>query len=138
MSIPTNNTETGPANSFRAICRFGEWKVQGTDNNGVWVNVDDGAEYEDQAEAEAAAEEWVCNQSGDFIGVIDEDNGYTADDIALEKTLSDAANEEGTIQAWDMQKIAPHHRPELHTTMSVSAAFESITGKPYNADVFGN
>lgn len=61
---------------------------------------------------------------------------YTAEEIALEKKLSKAANEEGTIQAGDMLRLAPHHRPELHTTMSVSAAFEEITGKAYDMDFF--
>ena len=61
---------------------------------------------------------------------------YTAEEIKLEATLSSAANEEGTIQAVEMQKIAPHNRPELHTTMSVSRAFEAITGKAYDADLF--
>lgn len=61
---------------------------------------------------------------------------YTEDEIALEARLSAAANEEGTIQAADMLEIAPHHRPELHTTMSVSRAFFALTGKPYDADFF--
>lgn len=61
---------------------------------------------------------------------------YTAKEIELESILSAAANEEGTIQAGEMQKIAPHNRPELHTTISVSRAFESITGKPYDTDRF--
>lgn len=61
---------------------------------------------------------------------------YTKEDIKLEQLLSNAANEEGTIQAADMLRLAPHHRPELHTTMSVSRAFESITGKPYDIDFF--
>ena len=61
---------------------------------------------------------------------------YTPEEIKLEAALSAAANEEGTIQAWAMQKIAPHHRPELHATMSVSRAFEEITGKPYDAGQF--
>lgn len=61
---------------------------------------------------------------------------YTAKEIALEAKLSEAASEEGTIQAGDMLRLAPHHRPELHTTMSVSAAFEAITGKSYDTDYF--
>ncbi len=61
---------------------------------------------------------------------------YTTEEIALEAKLSEAANEEGTIQAGDMQRLAPHHRPELHTTMSVSRAFEAITGKAYDTDYF--
>lgn len=61
---------------------------------------------------------------------------YTAEEIALEAKLSEAANEEGTIQAGDMLRLAPHHRPELHTTMSVSRAFEAITGKAYDTDYF--
>jgi hypothetical protein len=63
---------------------------------------------------------------------------YTADQIALEARLSESANDEGTIQAADMLRIAPHHRPELHTVMSVSAAFEAITGKEYDAEFFCN
>ena len=59
---------------------------------------------------------------------------YTKEEIKLEQLLSIAANEEGTIQAHDMLRIAPHDRPELHTTMSVSLAFEAITGKEYDAD----
>jgi len=61
---------------------------------------------------------------------------YTTEEIALEAKLSEAANEEGTIQAGDMLRLAPHHRPELHTTMSASAAFTAITGKDYDADFF--
>lgn len=61
---------------------------------------------------------------------------YTASEIDLEARLSKAANEEGTIQAADMLAIAPHNRPELHTTMSVMRAFEAIAGKPYDADYF--
>lgn len=61
---------------------------------------------------------------------------YTPEDIATEAALSQAANEEGTIQAGDMLRLAPHHRPELHTTMSVSRAFQAITGKPYDTDFF--
>lgn len=61
---------------------------------------------------------------------------YTREEIALEAKLSAAANEEGTIQAGEMLAIAPHNRPELHTTMSVSRAFEALTGKPYDTDFF--
>ncbi|TXH12084.1 MAG: hypothetical protein E6R03_13585 [Hyphomicrobiaceae bacterium] len=61
---------------------------------------------------------------------------YTPEEIELERLLSKAANEEGTIQAGDMLRLAPHHRPELHTTMSISRAFEAITGKQYDADYF--
>ena len=61
---------------------------------------------------------------------------YTAEEIKLEAALSAAANEEGTIQADAMLRLAPHHRPELHTTMSVSAAFAALTGKPYDTDFF--
>lgn len=71
MSIPNNNIATGPANSFRVINDFGEWDVQGTDNNGVWVSVEPGATYATQDEAEAAAEEWAANRGGDFIGVVE-------------------------------------------------------------------
>jgi hypothetical protein len=63
---------------------------------------------------------------------------YTAEEIELEAKLSAAANDEGTIQASDMLRLAPHHRPELHTTMSVSAAFSAITGKDYDEDYFGD
>lgn len=61
---------------------------------------------------------------------------YTTEEIALEAKLSKAANEEGTIQAADMLRLAPHHRPELHTTMSVGRAFTAITGKEYDTDYF--
>lgn len=61
---------------------------------------------------------------------------YTAEEIALEAKLSAAANEEGTIQAGDILALAPHHRPELHTTISVSRAFEALTGKFYDTDFF--
>lgn len=61
---------------------------------------------------------------------------YTAEEIAIEAKLSAAANEEGTIQAGDMLRIAPHNRPELHATMSVSRAFTAITGKEYDTEVF--
>jgi hypothetical protein len=53
-------------------------------------------------------------------------NKYTTEEIALEARLSKAANEEGTIQADAMLRIAPHNRPELHTTMSVGQAFAAI------------
>ena len=61
---------------------------------------------------------------------------YTAEEIKLEAELSAAANDEGTIQADAMLRIAPHHRPELHTTMSVSRAFEALAGRPYDTDFF--
>lgn len=61
---------------------------------------------------------------------------YTKQEIKLEARLSKVANEEGTIQAHDMLKIAPHNRPELHTTMSVSRAFTALTGKEYDTDFF--
>lgn len=61
---------------------------------------------------------------------------YTPEEIELERLLTEAANDEGTIQAGDMAWIAPHHRPELHTTMIITRAFEAITGKPYDADFF--
>lgn len=61
---------------------------------------------------------------------------YTAEEKALEAKLSAAANAEGTIQAAEMLRLAPHHRPELHTTMSVAAAFEALTGKAYDFDYF--
>ena len=63
---------------------------------------------------------------------------YTAAELALESRLSEAADDEGTIQAGDMLRLAPHERPELHTTMSVGAAFAAITGKQHDADFFAN
>lgn len=63
-------------------------------------------------------------------------NKYTAKEIALQKKLEAAADSEGTIQAYPMLRLAPHHRPELHTTMSVRNAFEGITGKIYDDDFF--
>ena len=59
---------------------------------------------------------------------------YTAAQIALEANLSAAANEEGTIQGGDMLQFTSE--PTLHTTMSVSRAFEAITGKAYDTDYF--
>lgn len=61
---------------------------------------------------------------------------YTKTEIALQKKLSKAANEEGTIQASAMHRLAPHHRPELHATMSVAAAFRALTGKAFDAEFF--
>ena len=61
---------------------------------------------------------------------------YTKSEIALEARLSKAANEEGTIQAGAMIRLAPHSRPELHTTMSVSSAFAAISGRDYDPDFF--
>jgi predicted hydrolase (HD superfamily) len=61
---------------------------------------------------------------------------YTPEEIKLEAALSAAANQEGTIQAAAMLRLAPHHRPELHTTMSVCLAFEALTGKTYDTDFF--
>lgn len=61
---------------------------------------------------------------------------YTQEEIELEATLSASADEGGTIQAGEMLKIAPRSRPELHTTMSVSRAFEALTGKAYDPDRF--
>lgn len=63
-------------------------------------------------------------------------SNYTKKETALEAKFSKAANDEGTIQAGDMLRIAPSHLPELHTTMSVSAAFEALTEKSYDADYF--
>lgn len=61
---------------------------------------------------------------------------YTKEELELEAVLAEAANEEGTIQACDMQRIAPHNRPELHTTMHVSRAFEELTGKVWDPCYF--
>lgn len=58
-------------------------------------------------------------------------NYYTTKEQRLIKRLWKAADDEGIIQAWDMLKIAPHERPELHTTMSVVVAFKALTGKVY-------
>lgn len=71
-----------------------------------------------------------CDENGVIPG------RYTAEDIALEKRLAAVANEEGTIQAYDMLQIAPHSAPQLHTTMSVKAAFTALTGKAYDTDFF--
>jgi hypothetical protein len=61
---------------------------------------------------------------------------YTASEIRFAKRLLAAADDEGTIQAGDMLGLAPHDRPELHTTMSVARAFYALTGKPYDDDFF--
>ena len=72
MSIPNNYTTTGPANSFRVIKKGnGDWEVQGTDNNNVWVSADPGATYETQEAAEEAAEAWAENRGGELVVVID-------------------------------------------------------------------
>ena len=60
---------------------------------------------------------------------------YTKKEIALKNRLWKKANEEGTIQGYNMEKITPRN-PELHTTMSVSLAFEALTGKVYDGDFF--
>lgn len=71
MSIPNNYLATGPSNSFRVTDnRDGTWSVEGTDNNGVWVDADPGATYESQDEAEKAAEAWADSRGGEFIGVL--------------------------------------------------------------------
>jgi hypothetical protein len=76
-------------------------------------------------------------------GVINEDhvsksnimkNEYTTEDLALEAKLSNAANEEGTIQAGDMLQFTSE--PTRHTTTSVKSAFEFLTGKSYDTDFF--
>lgn len=59
---------------------------------------------------------------------------YTKDDEDLVRRLSEAANDEGTIQAGDMLEFT--HEPTLHTTMSVRAAFSAITKKPFDPDYF--
>lgn len=61
---------------------------------------------------------------------------YTTEEKALEAKLSEAANEEGTIQAGDMLQFT--NEPTLHTTMSVARAFTALTGKEYDADFFCN
>ncbi len=104
---------------------LGDWDTHGADGGErmlVWASEED-AKNDDGTRA---------------IGYItrEESAKYTEDEIALEALLSAAANEEGTIQAADMLEIAPHHRPELHTTMSVSRAFFALTGKPYDAEYF--
>lgn len=71
-----------------------------------------------------------CDENG-VVG-----DHYTSEDIALEKRLASVANEEGTIQAYDMLKIAPHSAPQLHTTMNIKAAFTALTGKAYDTDFF--
>lgn len=52
-----------------------------------------------------------------------------SDEASLLARLKSAANDEGTIQARDMLRIAPHHRQDLHTTMSMGAAFLALTGR---------
>lgn len=52
----SQNLETGAPGQVRSICRFGEWCVEATDRNGVWVQAECGVSYASQAEAEAAAE----------------------------------------------------------------------------------
>lgn len=59
---------------------------------------------------------------------------YTAEELSLEAKLSAVANEEGTIQAGDMLQFT--NEPTLHTTTSVSRAFEALTGKSYDTDFF--
>lgn len=56
---------------FRVKNNFGEWVVEGTDNNGQWISVDPGATYIDQSEAEEAAEAWAKNRDGEFIGMME-------------------------------------------------------------------
>lgn len=45
----------------------GTWSVLGTDNNGVWVDVDPGATYHSEDEAEEAAAAWAENRGGVVI-----------------------------------------------------------------------
>ena len=45
-------------------------RVEGTDNNGAWVDVDPGDTYATIAEAERAAELWAQSRGGEYIGLV--------------------------------------------------------------------
>lgn len=65
------NEEMEDRQHFRVKNDFGIWMVEGRDNNGMWVAVDPGATYDNQKNAEEAAEAWAENREGEFIGVIE-------------------------------------------------------------------
>lgn len=45
-------------------------RVEGTDANGNWVDVDPGDTYDSIAEAERAAELWAQSRGGEYIGLV--------------------------------------------------------------------
>ena len=58
MSIPNLQHETGEQGQFRIAGDAGEWFIEGTDNNGVWVAAEPGVEFEALELAEEALEAW--------------------------------------------------------------------------------
>ena len=58
MSIPKPQHETGEQGQFRIAGESGEWFIEATDNNGVWIAAEPGVKYDTEDEAAEALEGW--------------------------------------------------------------------------------
>jgi hypothetical protein len=52
--------ETGEPNSYRVRGERGNWWIEGTDNNNVWVDAEPGFRYRTKREAQEAADTLKC------------------------------------------------------------------------------
>ena len=58
---------TGNANEYRVRGQRGNWWVEGTDNNQVWVDAEPGFRYRTKAKAVEAARELAVQNDGKVI-----------------------------------------------------------------------
>lgn len=58
---------TGNANEYRVRGERGNWWVEGTDNNRVWVDAEPGSRYATKAEAISAARELASQNDGKVV-----------------------------------------------------------------------
>jgi len=59
--------QTGNANEFRVRGQRGNWWVEGTDNNQVWVDAEPGARFATKREAMDAARDWAEQRQGKVV-----------------------------------------------------------------------
>jgi hypothetical protein len=60
---------------------------------------------------------------------------YTTEELELARQIWNDADDNGIVSGLG---IAPHSRPELHGSMRMSALFEMMTGKEWDADFMIN
>lgn len=58
-----------PEPLFRVVDDGDRYRVEGTDNNGAWVDADPGDRFDAITEAEDAAESWARQRGGKYIGL---------------------------------------------------------------------
>ena len=58
---------TGNANEYRVRGERGNWRVEGTDNNRVWVNAEPGFRCATKAEAVSVARELASQNEGKVV-----------------------------------------------------------------------